>query len=284
MTKCAACDAKFGPKFDQLACSKCQGSFCAAHLIPSQYISVHSLLTSQFGPGHGLCLDCILAIWGKEDADLKEPKGILGRAKENIKVAGEVLASAWRPGRSGLMKFSEKGFEALNEARAFAVFRHQKDIDQEFLIKDLTKFARVYAVANGRNSERNFNLKDIYHLVDWLRTHPRLPKWAQTVTWDLIESSPNCLSHLSDVWHVAQAAIAVATPGAALVGAGYHVADRAVDQYAGKGLAAFVYEKVKDSLGLNVNLKAALIYYFAGLFIIQLLAPRVKAVQAEAFA
>jgi hypothetical protein len=131
-------------------------------------------------------------------------------------------------------------------------------------------FARVYAVAQGRSTERSIALSDVYHLVDWARSHPRIPSWAHQVQWSAIESSPSYMAFASDVWHVAQAAMALGSPATLA----YHVADRLVDQVGGKGLAAGAYDLFKDKLGLNINVKDALLSYFAGLVILQLLRRR----------
>lgn len=276
MSTCTTCSAEFGPKFGRLVCAKCQKPFCAGHLVPSENASFHSKLMSTLHNGHGLCLECILQIWGKTDEDLKPPKGIVGRTKNNLNSAWSSLGSvvSRTPNRKQLVKIYDSTFESLNSSRAFAVFRHQKEITQDFIIKDLTTFARLYAVSQGRTTEKNFNLTDIYHLIDWLRSHPRIPNWAHGVTWSRLESSPAYFSQLSDVWHVAQTAILLSNPASATTYLVYHVGDRAMDQQIGKGLLSVGYDVAKDKLGLNINPKKALLCYLAGLFIIQLLQKR----------
>jgi ABC-type enterochelin transport system ATPase subunit len=140
---------------------------------------------STFSGGHGLCLDCILEVWGITNENLQQPKGILGRTKAIISNSWKSLASliSSSSSRTDLIKLSDTSFEELNNARSLAVLRHQADISQDELIVDLTQFARVYAVSQGRTSEKNFALTDVYHLVDWMRTHPILPTWAHGVTW-----------------------------------------------------------------------------------------------------
>lgn len=242
----------------------------------SENASFHSKLMSTFSGGQGLCLDCILQVWGKTDEDLKEPKGILGRAKKNLGVARDSLSTIVlrNPNRNQLVKLYDSTFESLNYSRALAVFRHQADLSKDFIIKDLTAFARVYAVSQGRSTEKSFNLKDIYQLVDWMRSHPKIPEWAQGVTWGVIESSPAYFSHISDIWHVAQTAIALSNPATATASLAYHVSDRVFDQTIGKGLFSASYGSVKDKLGLNVNVKTALLSYFGGQFVLQLLKRR----------
>jgi hypothetical protein len=231
---------------------------------------------STFSGGQGLCLDCILQVWGKTNEDLAEPTGIVGRTKNNLGAAWTSLTTfiARTPDRTSLVKLHDSTFVSLNSSRALAIFRNQTNISQDFIIKDLTVFARVYAVSQGRSTEKNFNLTDIYHLVDWMRSHPIIPDWAHGVTWATIESSPAYLSHLSDIWHIAQTAIALSNPATAAVEVAYHLSDRALDQTTGKGIFSAGYEVAKDTLGLNVNFKAALLSYFGGQVVLQLLQRR----------
>lgn len=267
MPTCKTCAAEFGAKFKRLLCSKCQGVFCAGHLLPSKSVAFHSKVVGKFASGQGVCLSCLLDIWGKTDEEVRDPRGILGRAAQRTKrLWGFVRGFSSRtPNRAEMVRFSDGAFEALNSSRALAVFRHQKDVSQAAIIQDLTVFARVYAVSQGRATEKSFSLADVYHLVDWMRSHPKIPGWAHGVNWSTIESSPAYFSYLSDIWHVTQTAISLSNP----VSAGYHVLDRVLDQTTGKGVFSTGYYAVKDKLGLNVNLKAALLSYLCGQFIIQ---------------
>lgn len=276
MTMCSTCSAKFGAKFKKYTCARCQKPFCAGHLVLSDNASFHSEIMSTFSGGHGLCLDCILEVWGKTNEDLQHPKGILGRTKAQISSGWKSLTSfiSRSPNRTELIKLNDNTFEKLNAARSLAVLRHQADISQDQIIADLTLFARVYAVSQGRSTEKSFALTDIYHLVEWLRDHPSIPTWAHGVTWSLIESSPAYLDYLSDIWHLAQTAVALSNPAGAAVSVAYHVGDRTLDQTTGKSLFSTGYGTLKDKLGLNVNVKAALISYFGGQFVMQLLKKR----------
>lgn len=276
MISCNICAAQFGPKFTLLVCSKCQLSFCTGHLILSQYAVFHSSITAQLREGHGLCVSCVLSIWGKTDEDLTPAKGILGRSKKGMTAAWDKTTSllSREPLRVNLVKISEDSFSEFNTARAFAIFRNQAEVTQEFIVAELTEYARLFAVSQGRLTEKGFSLTDIYYLVDWLRTHPNLPNWSHGISWSLIESSPTYLSYVSDVWHVAQSAIALSNPATASATLAYHLGDRALDQKTGKGLFATGYETVKDKLGLNINPKKAILCYLAGLFVLQLLKRR----------
>lgn len=231
---------------------------------------------TQLREGHGLCVSCILSIWKKTDSDLAPPQGIVGRSKKGLTTAWEKTTSLFsrEPLNTDLVRLSEDTFATLNAARAFAIFRHQRDVTQEFIISELTEFARLYAVSQGRSTEKGFSLSDIYHLVDWLKTHPNLPDWSHGITWGLIEGSPSYLSYVWDVWHVAQSAIAMSNPATASATLAYHLGDRALDQKTGKGIFETGYETVKDQFGLNINPKKAILYYLAGLFVLQLLKRR----------
>lgn len=270
---CSACGATFGIKFEQYACCMCGSSFCSGDFLLSEWITVHHSLSAQFKSGHGVCLGCVLEVWERTDAHLSPPRGVLGRLLKRSREAwkglrGVVLGRGMN--QRPIEITNEDSFEKLNTAKALAVLRHQKDLTLEKLAKDLVLFARIYAISQKRENERSVALTDIYHLVDWIRAHPVIPDWAHGVQWSSIESTPGYLDYVSDVWHIAQAAISWSNPATVA----YHVADRALDQVAGRGLGGTAYQMVKDRLGLNINVKAALLSYLAGLVILQLLMNR----------
>lgn len=272
MSQCKTCTAEFGVKFNRYVCARCQNGFCAGHLILSEYLTIRSDLMSTLKSGHGLCLECILEIWGKTDSDLEAPQGILGRLKKTCIVSWDSTTSiiSNKPSKTDLIKLSDDAFESLNTARSLSILRHQKDDTEIDIIKDLRLFARIYSVSQGRTAEKNFALTDIYHIVDWMRSHPNIPNWAHGITWSTIESSPSYLDHISDVWHIVQVAITYSNP----ISVAYHATDRAINQATGKTLFSASYASVKDKLGLNINIKLALTSYFGGQLIIELLKKR----------
>lgn len=277
MSSCTTCAAQFGVKFSRYQCLQCQKGHCVGHIIPSDQMKISpAVMQSVSGGGHGFCFDCILAIWGKDDEKIAAPVGILGRAKSSAtrlwSQAKETIAR--QPGKLEALVVTDTCFEELNSARALAIFRNQTELEPERMEEDLKKFARIYAVSQGRTTERSISLLDVYQVMDWLRAHPLIPGFAHGLQWSTLESSPHHLALLTDAWRVAQSAIILSSPVPAAAALAYNVADRALDQMTGKSLASFGYASLKDKLGLNVNVKQALIYYFAGQFILQLLKRR----------
>ena len=272
MSSCATCGAAFGTKFSKFVCSGCGNEYCSAHLLESKHLQIDPAVQSQLSKGDGLCYECIFILWGKTDSDLQSPTGIAGRWRKGFLTLWEKTRSTLskRPKKTDLVKINKNSFEGMNSNLAFAVFRHQKNIGYDFIIQDLTTFARLYSVSVGRKNEKDFCLKDVYRLIDWLRSHPTLPDWAHGVSWDTIESSPDGMSYVMDIWHVVGAAISLSNPATGLPWAAYHVSDRVVDQAAGGGIFLTMYDKLKDKLGLNINPKKALVSYLAGRFILQL--------------
>lgn len=268
MTVCSTCNAQFGVKFTEYICSVCNNKYCSAHLIEAKDIVLDSSIQPAISLKDGLCHHCIFKLWGKADADLSPPKGMVGRLSSSAK-------SLWNKSKSALMdtqnktdlvKISDGAFEKMNSNISLAIFRHQKNIDLNFIVKELTNFARLYSVSHGRKNEKDFSLKDVYRLVDWLKTHPKLPGWSHDITWNLIESGPSGISYLTDIWHVVGTAVSLSNP----VSAAYHVGDRVVEQATGRSIFDNLYVKTKDTLGLNVNPKMAIVSYLSGLFILQL--------------
>lgn len=274
MSECSTCNAKFGAKFTEYVCSVCNAKYCSAHLIEAKDIALDSSIQTEISLKDGLCHHCIFKLWGKADADLSAPKGILGRLSSSAKSLWDKLKSAFidTQNKTGLVKISEGAFEKMNSNIALAVFRHQKDIELDSIVKELTTFARLYSVSHGRKNEKDFSLKDIYRLVEWLKTHPTLPGWSHDVTWNLIESGPSGISYLTDIWHVVGTAVSLSNP----ISAAYHVSDRVVDQFSGRSIFENFYDKAKNTLGLNVNPKMAIVSYLSGLFILQLFKEQAK--------
>lgn len=279
MTTCASCSAQFGYKFSDYKCMHCQERFCSSHLVPTEFLKIDGRLSAAFaGGGAGMCTQCILVVWEKSDAHLEAPKTLSDRARVGFDTAWRAVWSTIGRAPSGteLLQLDQHAFEHLNTSLAFGILRRHSDVEQSTLVAELTVFARLYAVSQGRSGERSICLKDVYALVDWLRTHPQMPDWAQEIRWSMLESSPGYLSYFTDVFRMAQIALA-ATPAGAAAKAGYVVADEVVTRSTGKGLLSNFYSYSKDSLGINVNLRSALISYFAGEFIMQLLMDRAKA-------
>lgn len=268
MTECATCNAKFGVKFTEYICSVCNSKFCSAHFIEAKDLELDSSIQSSITLNEGLCHHCIFKIWGKSDEDLRAPKGIWGRLSTSAKSLWDKSSSIFSdaPKKTELVKISGAAFEKANSNISLAILRHQKDIDLSFIVKELTNFARLYSVSHGRISEKDFSLKDVYRLVDWLKTHPTLPSWSHDLTWEIIESGPSGISYLTDIWHVVGTAVSLSNP----ISAAYHVGDRVVEQTTGRGIFENFYAKSKDTLGLNVNPKMAIVSYLSGLFILQL--------------
>jgi hypothetical protein len=274
---CSACGALFGIKYSEYTCVVCGGGFCAGDLFQTQQTRLHSHLQAMFtGARRGICIGCVLRVWGKSDDQLAPAKGLFGRWRRQAEAAWkwikEKLPGQQRP--YDLLSVNQAAFAELNWEKALAVARHQKDMSKEDIAHSLVKFARVYAVSQGRDSERSIALRDIYALIEWVQTHPKIPGFVHSIKWSTIESTPGYLSYFSDAWHIANAAIALSNPLAGAAKALYHVADRAVDQVADKSLFSGFYDLVKDKLGLNVNPKNALLSYLAGLMILQLLMRR----------
>jgi hypothetical protein len=284
---CTACGASFGVKFAQYTCVVCGGEFCAGDLFPSHHTRMHSDLRAPYaGERRGTCIECVLSVWGKSEEKLIRPRGLGGRMRRQA-TNGWEWVRAKLPGqrrREDLLAVDEQAFSDLNWEKSLSVARHQKDMSQEEIASSLVLFARVYAVSQGRESERSISLQDIYALVAWVRTHPRIPQFVHGIQWSTIESTPAYLNYISDAWHIANAAIALSNPVIGAAKVLYHVADRAVDQVADKGLFGGFYDLVKDRLGLNVNPKSALLSYLAGLMILQLLKNREEKGQRRPFA
>jgi hypothetical protein len=268
MSACTTCNAQFGAKFTQYVCSICDRNFCSAHLIEAKDIVLDSSIQAEIVLKDGLCHHCIFKLWGKADDDLCAPKGIWGRLCVSMKVLWGKSKSLFSAAaeKTALVKISEGAFEKMNSNIALAVFRHQKDIGLDFIVRELTNFARLYSVSHGRKNEKDFSLKDVYRLVDWLKTHPTLPGWSHDITWDLLESGPSGISYLTDIWHVVGTAVSLSNP----ISAAYHVGDRVIEQTTGRGIFENLYINTKDKLGLNVNPKMAIVSYLSGLFILQL--------------
>lgn len=273
MPTCVTCEAEFGIKFSKLICSKCRQEFCSAHLIEAKHLEISPSLQSSIQQGDGLCYQCIFLVWGKTDEQITSPNGIIGRVTSALIALWEKTKSAFsnEPQKTDLVKILTNSFDDINANRSLAIFRHQKNIEYDFIIQDLTAFSRLFAVSQGRKNEKDFCLNDVYRLIDWVRSHPILPNWAHGISWNTIESSPDGLAYIMDVWHVVGAAMTLANPATGLAWAAYHLGDRAVDQGTGRGIFSNVYDKLKSKLGLNINPSKALVAYLAGLFIIQLL-------------
>ncbi|CAN7398598.1 hypothetical protein LJR143_002271 [Pseudoxanthomonas sp. LjRoot143] len=309
--KCTTCDASFGKKpalafvgtVNRYYCESCHHHFCSGHLILSKDLDIHSDARARFPTlvgqprlkgkpderkeceGTGLCLPCILRIWNKHSSQAVEETGILDRAagiaKLTVDRGRSLLTRA--PAAVDLVKIRHPDvFITLNEKRARTLLLHQKDITadgtfQDFWLQDLRTFARVYAVSQKRDGETSISLTDVYRLMDWLRDHENIPKWIQSLDWDVIESSPGALSYVSDVWSVTQVVLNWSNPAVLT----YQVGNMASGQMTGQSLLSLLYDKVKVKLDLNLNLKAPVVSYASGLFILQLLQSRQATIAAQ---
>ena len=272
MSACTICNARFGIKFNKFVCSLCEKEYCSAHLIKSKYLELAPSVRDQFSLNDGLCHQCIFTLWGKANTDLDSPKGVSGRLATVLKLLWVKTKSRLsnKPLKTDLVKISEDSFEDMNSNRAWIILKHQEDVGYDFILEDLTTFARLYAVSQGRKCEKDFSLKDVYQLVDWLKRHPKLPNWLHRMKWKTIESGPDGISYIQDIWHLVSAAVALTNPATGLPWAAYHLGDRVVEQQTGSGTFKTLYNKLKDKFELNLNPKKALVSYLAGLFILQL--------------
>ena len=270
--KCSTCSAEFGIKFDKLVCSCCENVFCTGHFVKAKYLKIDKSIQSELPLADGLCYQCIFQVLGKADSVSASSKGVIGRITN-------ILDSLWKKTKStfsnalqktDLIKISADSFEDINSSRSWSIFRHQQDVGYDFIIKDMTAFARLISINQGRKNEKDFSLNDIYRLIDWLKSHPNLPNWTHHLTWNSIESTPDGLAYFMDVWHVIGAVVCLSNPATGYPLAAYHLGDRLVDQGTGKGIFELMYSKIKWELGLNINTHKALVSYLAGLFILQL--------------
>lgn len=274
MSHCQACSAAFGVKFASYRCLSCQSEHCKAHLIPVQNLRIDQSLMQAWQGGAGLCFKCIFRTWGCDDDALRAPRGMLGRLRQ---IAGDTFAGAAR--LSGVRKdprtlltIDTRTFEDFSRARSFAMLRHQRVPTNEEIMADLASWARLFAITQGRSTERELCLNDVFHLVDWLRKEPPFPKVLLGLNWSTIERSPQYMALAADVLHVTRGAFAMMSAGTTEVA--YRVTDRAIEHFTGKSSIEFAYDKLKHRLGVNVNVRAFIIYWFVGQIILQLLARR----------
>lgn len=258
--KCHTCDAEFGIKFDGMTCSYCGHIFCKGHLIENEMLAIDKLSHNNLELKDGICFKCLFNQWGVDE----QPTGIFERwVRRPIINKWHYLFN--KPNKTELVKVEESSLKEINSRRAWAIFKHQKEITLEKVIQDAREYAKLVAICKGRKNEKDVTLKDVYKFIEWIKNHPNLPNWAHGISWHWIESAPAGIEYIMDAWHVFSAAVAT-TPPVAI----YHVSDRVFEQISGRGAASHIYEKSKDKLGLNFNLKMAVVSYMAGRFILQI--------------
>lgn len=274
MKSCLSCSAEFGIKFEPYTCLSCEKKFCKAHLVPIQNLNIHRSLMQSWKGGDGLCFTCILVVWQCDDESLSQPRGLFGRLKH---IAGSTVESAARltgiqKDPRTLLSIDAASFTEFSSTRAFAVLRHQRVLSNDEIMQDLANWARLFAITQGRSTERELCLNDLFHVVDWLRTRPPFPKFLLGMNWSTLERSPQYMALASDVLHITRGTFALMSGGTTEVA--YRVTDRAIEHFTGKSSFEFAYDKVKTTLGVNVNLRSFILYWFVGQIILQLLARR----------
>ena len=257
-------------------CLSCQNAYCKAHLLPIQNLNIHQSLMKSWSGGDGLCFSCIFRVWQCDDQALALPRGMFGRLRQ---IAGAAFDGASRFTRmqtdpKTLLSIDYTTFAEFSRARAFAVLRHQRVLTNEEIMQDLASWARLYAITQGRSTERELCLNDLFHMVDWLRTKPPFPKFLLGLNWSTLEQSPQYMALATDVFHVTRGTLAIMSGGTAEVA--YRVTDRAIEHFTGKSSTEFAYDKIKHRLGMNVNLRSFILYWFVGQIILQLLARRTE--------
>jgi hypothetical protein len=274
MINCQACSAEFGVKFASYRCLSCQKEHCKAHLIPVQNLKIHQSLMQTWQGGAGLCFACIFRTWGCDGDALRTPRGMLGRLRQIAENTfdGAVRLTGIRKDPKELLAIDSATFADFSRSRAFAMLRHQRTPTNEEIMMDLANWARLFAITQGRSTERELCLNDVFHLVDWLRTEPPFPKVLLGLNWSTIERSPQYMALAADVLHVTRGAFALMSAGTTEVA--YRVTDRAIEHFTGKSSIEFAYDKLKHRLGMNVNLRVFIIYWFVGQIILQLVARR----------
>ncbi|MFS2003812.1 hypothetical protein ACEN9F_09320 [Duganella sp. CT11-25] len=237
-------------------------------------MTIHQSLMQSWTGGHGLCFKCIFKVWQCDSDALEPPRGILGRVK---KIATGTIGAAAKLTKlqrdpKSLVTINSDKFSDFSRSRAFVVLRHQRVPTNEEIMRDLAEWARLFAVTQGRSTERELCLNDLFHVVDWLRERPPFPKILLGLNWSTLERSPQYMALATDVFHVTRGAIAIMSGGAAEVT--YRVTDRAIEHLTGKSSTEFAYDKLKHKFGVNVNIRAFILYWLAGQIILQLLARR----------
>lgn len=274
MSNCQTCSAEFGVKFASYRCLSCQNEHCKAHLIPVQNLKIHQSLMQTWQGGAGLCFTCIFRTWGSDSATLRTPRGMLGRLRQVAEntIDGAARLTGIRKDPKSLLSIDSATFADFSRSRAFAMLRHQRVPTNEEIMMDLANWARLFALTQGRSTERELCLNDVFHLVDWLRKEPPFPKMLLGLNWSTVERSPQYMALAADVLHVTRGAFAMMSAGTAEVA--YRVTDRAIEHFTGKSSIEFAYDKLKHRLGVNLNLRVFIIYWFVGQIILQLLARR----------
>ena len=254
-SNCNACNASFGLKFDNLTCSFCGRLFCAGHLISNEDFVLNNA-SADFS-GSGICFDCLFKQWNIDE----KANGFMDRW---IKRPFNKLISyvSNQPKPTEQIKISHTSLVKINRNIAWSIFMHQQEITLEDVFQNARSYAKLVSVNRGRNNERDVSLNDLYKFIDWIKSHPNLPDWIHDITWHKLESVQGGAGYVMDIWHVFFAAVA-SNPVTAI----YHVGDRIVEQQTGKGLFTHVYQKTKNGMGLNINIRMAIIYYLAGCFI-----------------
>lgn len=276
MKNCHSCSAEFGIKFESHLCLSCQKVYCKAHLLPIQNLKIHQTLMQSWSGGDGLCFSCIFRIWECDEQALAQPRGMFGRMKQLA--SGAIDSAARFTGLQGdpkeLLSIDSTTFPDFSRARAFAVLRHQRSLTNDEIMGDLAEWAKLYAITQGRSTERELCLNDLFHLVDWLRTNPPFPKFLLGLNWSTLERSPQYMALASDVFHITRGTLAIMSGGTVEVA--YRVTDRAIEHLTGKSSTEFAYDKIKHRLGMNVNLRSFILYWFVGQIILQLLSKRTR--------
>jgi hypothetical protein len=168
MRHCQACSAEFGVKFAAYRCLSCQHEHCKAHLIPVQNLRIDQSLMQAWHGGAGLCSKCILRTWGSDDDALRAPRGMFGRFRQIVgtSLGGAARLAGLRRDPKALLAIDSTTFADFSRARAFAMLRHQRVPTNEEIMRDLADWARLFAITQGRGTERELCLNDVFHLVD----------------------------------------------------------------------------------------------------------------------
>ena len=256
MGSCCICEAEFGIKFKQKVCSQCKRTFCEGHIISNDLLSVTESYKYVCGLD-GICYQCLLYIYEKTDKHVAPAKGPFGRTKDMLLRFKKYIFNK-DPRKN--VTIAKDAFQDIISKKSYVIFIHNRSISTDFIIKDLGILARVYAINMGRSGEKAISLKDIYRVVDWIRYHPKLPKFVQGITWQTLENVSVAADYMQDIWHITGGVIALANPAVGFPWAAYHLGDRAIDQVEGKGLFGWTADKI----GVNINIKIAISYWIIG--------------------
>lgn len=265
MKSCSVCEASYGIKFSEFTCSLCENSFCKAHIINKKFL-IYEKIFNKIKNNDGVCYTCLLKHYRKDDEYIEKPKGITGRLKNIFKQTIYIF----KDNPLDLIKIKNSAFVDIVEEKSSAMLLHQKNISEDFIINDLSIFARIYAVNIGLKNERDICLNDIYRVIGWLKSHPKIPRFFSNISWNTIENTSHGIDIIKDVWHITSVALTLSNPASSIIYTSYHIGDRIADQFHGKGIPEMIDESILGKIGANINIKSSFYYWLAGNIILRL--------------